>query len=97
MDLVFLFKCTMGLYDLDLSYYLVSADNSNYNLTHSYHQFKITYARTNGKSWNPLPLHLRKTQSLNAFKDHLKSLLHLKDISTFSEFIFLTPLIIFLV
>ena len=46
MDLVFLFKCMMGLYDLDLSYYLVSADNSNYNLTHAYHQFKIRYART---------------------------------------------------
>ena len=107
MDLVFLFKCTMGLYDLDLSYYLVSADNSNYNLRHSYHQFKIRYARTNvlkfsyfcrvEKSRNPLPLHLRKTESLNDVKDRLKSLLHLKDISTFSEFIFLTPLIIFLV
>ena len=43
MDLVFLFKCMMGLYDLDLSYYLVhvSADNSTYNLRHaSYQQFK---------------------------------------------------------
>ena len=33
MDLVFLFKCMMGLYDLDLSYYLVSADSSNVNKT----------------------------------------------------------------
>ena len=46
MDLAFLFKCMMGLYDLDLSYYLVSADNSKYNLTHAYHQFKIRYAGT---------------------------------------------------
>ena len=47
MDLVFLFKCMMGLYDLDLSYYLVTADNSKHNLRHAYHQFKIRYARTN--------------------------------------------------
>ena len=31
MDLIFLLKCMMGLYDLDLPYYLVSADNSNYS------------------------------------------------------------------
>ena len=49
MDLIFLFKCMMGLYDLDLSYYLVSADSSTwkYNLRHTDYQFKITYARTN--------------------------------------------------
>ena len=49
MDLVFLFKCMMGLYDLDLSYYLVSADSSTckYNLRHTNYQFKIRYARTN--------------------------------------------------
>ena len=72
----------MGLYDLDLSYYLVTADNSKYNLRHAYHQFKIRYARTNvlkcsyffrvEKSWNSLPLHLRKTESLKDFKDRLK-------------------------
>ena len=28
MDLGFLFKCMMGLYDLDLSDYLVTADSS---------------------------------------------------------------------
>ena len=32
VDLVFLFKCMLGLYDLDLSYYLVTADSSKYNL-----------------------------------------------------------------
>ena len=49
MDLVFLFKCMMGLYDLDLSYYLVSADSSTckYNLRHTNYQFKNRYARTN--------------------------------------------------
>ena len=46
MDLGFLSKCMMGLYDLGLSYYLVSADNSNYNLRHANYQFKIRYART---------------------------------------------------
>ena len=94
MDLVFLFKCMMGLYDLDLSNYLVTADSSKYNLRHADYLFKIRYARTNvlkfsyffrvGKSWNNLPLHLRKTESLKKFKDRLKSFLHLKDIATFS-------------
>ena len=92
MDLVFLYKCMMGLYDLDLSYYLVSADSSTckYNLRHTNYQFKIRYVRTNVlkfsyfcrivKSWNSLPLQLRKTESLDDFKDYL----HMKDISTFS-------------
>ena len=93
MDLVFVFKCMMGLYDLDLSYYLVTADSSKYNLRHANYQFKIKYARTNVlkfscffrgvKSWNSLPLHLRKIESLNEFKDHLKSFLHLKNTNTF--------------
>ena len=86
----------MGLYDLDLSYYLVSTDSSTckYNLRHTIYQFKIRYARTNVlkfsyffrivKSWNSVPLHLRKTESLDDFKDCLKSFLHMKDISTFS-------------
>ena len=86
----------MGLYDLDLSYYLVSTDSSTckYNLRHTIYQFKIRYARTNVlklsyffrivKSWNSLPLHLRKTESLDDFKDCLRSFLHMKDISTFS-------------
>ena len=42
---------------------------------------------------NSLPLHLRKTESLNDLIDRLKSFLHL---STFSEFIFLITLIIIL-
>ena len=96
MDLLFLFKCMMGLYDLDLSYYLVSADSSTckYNLRQTNYQFKIRYARTNVikfsfffgivKSWNSLPLHLRKTESSDDFKDCLKSFLHMKDTSTFS-------------
>ena len=96
MDLLFLFKSMMGLYDLDLFYYLVSADSSTckYNLRQTNYQFKIRYARTNVlkfsyffrrvKSWNSVPLHLRKTESLDDFKDCLKSFLHMKDISTFS-------------
>ena len=86
----------MGLYDLDLSYSLVSTDSSTckYNLIHTIYQFKIRNARTNVlkfsyffrivKSWNSLPPHLRKTDSLDDFKDYLKSFLHTKDISTFS-------------
>ena len=86
----------MSLYDLDLSYFLVSADSftCKYNLRHTNYQFKIRYARTNVlqfsysfrivKSWNSLPLHLRKIYSLDDFKDCLKSFLHMKDISTFS-------------
>ena len=86
----------IGLYDLDLSYSLVSTDSSTckYNLRHTIYQFKIRYARTNVlkfsyffrivKSWNSVPLHLRKTDSLDDFKDCLKSFLHMKDISTFS-------------
>ena len=60
MDLVFLFKCMMGLYVLDLSYYLVSADSSTckYNLRHTNYQFKTG-----------MPLHLRKTESLDDLKD----------------------------
>ena len=86
----------MDLYDLDLSYSLVSTDSSTckYNLRHTIYQFKIRYARTNVlkfsyffrivKSWNSVPLHLRKTDSLDDFKDCLKSFLHMKDLSTFS-------------
>ena len=91
MDSVFLFKCMMGLYDLDLSYYLVTADNSNYNLRHANYQFttsidvlKFSYFFRVAKSWNSLPLNLRKTESLNDFKDLLKPFLHLREISTFS-------------
>ena len=47
MDLGFLSKCMMGLYDLDLSYDLVSTDNSNYNIRHTNYEFQIRYARTN--------------------------------------------------
>ena len=44
MDLVFLFKCMMGLYDLDLSY-LVTADSSTckYNLRQSTRTSKYMY------------------------------------------------------
>ena len=47
MDSVFLFKCMMGLYNSDLSNYLVTADSSKYDLRHADYPFKIRYARTN--------------------------------------------------
>ena len=45
---------------------------------------KFSYFFRRVKSWNSVPLHLRKTESLDDFKDCLKSFLHMKDISTFS-------------
>ena len=69
MDFLFLFTCLLSLYDLDLSYYIVTADNSKYDLRQANYQSKIRYARTNilkftdffrvAKSWNSLPLHLQ--------------------------------------
>ena len=55
MDLVFLFKCMIGLYDLDLSYYLVllTVPQVKYNLRHTNYQFKIRYARTNVLNFLP--------------------------------------------
>ena len=47
MDVVFLFKCIIGLYDVDVSTYLVTADCSGYNRGHANYQFKIRYARNN--------------------------------------------------
>ena len=55
----------MGLYDVDLSYYLVTADNSIYNLRHASYQFKtrtnvlnFSYFFRVAKSWNSLPLNV---------------------------------------
>lgn len=94
MDAVFLFKCIIGLYDVDVSTYLVTADCSGYNRRHTNYQFKIRYARTNAlkfsyffwgsKSWNSLLLRLRKTESLTDFEDRQTSFLHLKHIRAFS-------------
>ena len=61
-----------------------------------FYNFLISLDRV-AKSWNSLPLNVRKTESLNVFKDRPKSFLRLRDISTFSKFIFFTSLIIFLV
>ena len=83
---------------------LLTVPQVKYNLRQTNYQFKIRFARTNVlkfssffrivKSWNSLPLHLRKTESLDDFKDCLKSFLHMKDISTFSSFTFLTILMV---
>ena len=79
MDLVFLFlKMHNEQYDLDLCYYLVTADSSKYNLRHANYQFKIKSVRTNVlkfsyffrvvKSWNSLSLFLREIESLTLFQ-----------------------------
>ncbi len=84
-DLMFLFKCLLGHYDLDLTKYMEPADNSTYNLRHSECSFKIKYARTNAlkfsyffrvvKSWNALPLPLRKSNTIREFRLGLESYL----------------------
>ena len=82
LDLIFLFKCRLGLCDINLSDYLESAVNASYNLRNAECSYKIKYARTNSlkfsyfhrvvKEWNDLPLSLRKTDSINSFKRDLK-------------------------
>ena len=57
---------------------LWNTENREFNV------LKFSYFFRVAKSWNSLPLYLRKTESLNDFKDRLKSFLHLKDISTIS-------------
>ena len=82
-DLTFLFKCNLGLCDINLShYYLEPAGNSSYNLRNTECSYKIKYARTNlfkysyfhrvAKEWNDLPLNLRKIVSITNFKRDLK-------------------------
>ena len=82
------------IYDLDLSYYLVSADNSNYNLRHANYQFKIRYARTVvlkfslyffrvAESWNSLLLHFLKTFSRNALKHFYNRRIFLHSLNLF--------------
>ncbi len=88
-DLMFLFKCLLGHYDLDLTKYMEPADNSTYNLRHSECSFKIKYARTNAlkfsyffrvvKSWNALPLPLRKSNTIREFRLGLESYLLITD------------------
>ena len=49
MDLLFLFKCLHGHYDLDISNYLKLYDfeHESYDLRNTELTFKIPYARTN--------------------------------------------------
>ena len=52
-----------------------------YNLRNAYYQFKVLYARklqSLAKSWNSMPLHLQRSESLKEFKDQLNSYLQQK-------------------
>ena len=81
-DLIFLFKCNLGLCDINLSDYLEPSGNTSYNLRNTECSYKIKYARTNIlkfsyfhrviREWNDLPLNLRKTVSITNFKRDLK-------------------------
>ena len=81
-DLVFLFKCRLGLCYINLSDYLESAINASYNLRNIECSYKIKYAKMNtlkfpyfhcvATEWNDLPLSPRKIDSINSFKQDLK-------------------------
>ena len=81
MELVFLFKCTMGYtiwICLIIFWQLTVLNIISDKLITSLQLDKIRnflFFRVE-KSWNSLPLHLRKAESLNDLKDPLKSLLH---------------------
>ena len=81
-DLIFLYKCRINLYDINLSDYLEPAGNASYNFRNAKCSYKIKYARTNTlkfsyfhrvvKEWNDLPLSLRETDTISSFKRDLK-------------------------
>ena len=73
-DLIFPFKCRLGLCDINLSDFLKSAINASYDLRKVECSYKIKYAKTKTlkfsyfhrvvKEWNDLPLSLRKIDSI---------------------------------
>ena len=66
MDSAFLFKCMMGLtWFGSLSYYLVTADNYNYNLRHANYQFKT---RTDVLKFSYFFRQSSRIMELSAFK-----------------------------
>ena len=83
LDLLFLFKCLHGQYDLDVSGYLqfYELEHESYNLRNTELMFKSIYARTDTfkhsffprvvRSWNKLPS-LKKSDSVSKFKQELK-------------------------
>ena len=76
--------CHIILCLLTVPYVNITSDILITSLKLDTQELKFSYFFRMVKSWNSLPLHLRKTESLDEFKDCLKSFLHMKDISTFS-------------
>ena len=76
--------CHIILCLLTVPYVNITSDMLITSLKLDTQELKFSYFFRIVKSWNSLPLHLRKTESLDDFKDCLKSFLHMKDISTFS-------------
>ena len=84
LDLLFLFKCLHGHYDLDISNYLklYDSENERYNIRNTELTFKIVYARTDlfkysffprtARLWNNLPIVIRKNESVSLFKKELR-------------------------
>ena len=72
LDLLFLFKCLHGQYDLDVSGYLqfYELEHESYNLRNTELMFKTIYARTDTfkysffprvvRSWNKLPISVKR-------------------------------------
>ena len=85
LDLLFLFKCLHGQYDLDVSGYLqfYELEHEHYNLRNTELMFKTIYARTDSfkysffprvvRSWNKLPISVKKSNSVSKFKQESKS------------------------
>lgn len=84
LDLLFLFKCLHGQYDLDVSGYLqfYELEHESYNLRNTELMFKSIYARTDTfkysffpravRSWHKLPISVKKSDSVSKFKQELK-------------------------
>ena len=84
LDLLFLFKCLHGQYDLDVSGYLqfYELEHESYNLRNAELMFESIYARTDTfkysffprvvLSWNKLPISVKKSDSVSKFKQELK-------------------------
>ena len=84
LDLLFLFRCIHGQYNLDVSGYLqfYEVEHESYNLRNNELMFKIIYARTDTfkysffprvvRLWNKLPISAKKSDSVSKFKLELK-------------------------
>ena len=81
---IMIWICHIILCLLTVTHVNITSDILITSLKLDMRELKFSYFFRIVKSWNSLPLHLRKTESLDDFKDCLKSFLHMKDISTFS-------------